>query len=82
MFRRKYCLSYCAILTIPIAVLLPGPMSLSAAQTASTPPHPDRIASNYPIRYGSATIESMKERIYEEIINYVHSPVTCSRDGF
>jgi hypothetical protein len=82
MFRREYCLSYCAILIISIVESLPGPMNLSAAQTVSTLPHPDRIASNYPIRYGSATIESIKERIYEEIINYVRSPVTCNRDGF
>jgi hypothetical protein len=58
MFHRKYCISYCAIMARSIVVLLSGPMNRYAAQNALTPPHPDRIASNYPIRYGPATIES------------------------
>jgi hypothetical protein len=61
MFRRKYCISNCAISAIAIVILLFGQMNPSAAQTASTLPNPDRIASNYPIRYGSATIESITE---------------------
>ena len=61
MFRRKIYFAYCAILAITIAVVFSGPMNPSAAQTASTPLNPDRIASNYPIRYGPATIESITE---------------------
>jgi unsaturated rhamnogalacturonyl hydrolase len=70
MFRRKSCIAYCAILTIPIVVLLSGPMNQSAAQTASIPSNPDRIASNYPIRYGPATIESITE-VLTRILTYL-----------
>jgi unsaturated rhamnogalacturonyl hydrolase len=61
MFRRKYCIADCATLAIFIVATFSGPLNQSAAQTASTIPNPDRIASNYPIHYGPATIESITE---------------------
>jgi unsaturated rhamnogalacturonyl hydrolase len=77
MFRGKYCISNCAILAITIAILLFGQINPSAAQTASTLPNPDRIASNYPIRYGPATIESITE-ILNRIRTYLEGCTPAS----
>jgi hypothetical protein len=60
MIGRKKFISYCVIPAISILTLLSWQTNQWAAQTVSSPVNPDRIASNYPIPYGPATIESMK----------------------
>jgi unsaturated rhamnogalacturonyl hydrolase len=63
MTGRKMLVWHSVIMAIPILTLLAVQTNQVAAQAPTAPPtvNPDRIASNYPIPYGPATIESITE---------------------
>jgi unsaturated rhamnogalacturonyl hydrolase len=83
MMDRKRLVSYGVFTIISIFLLLTVHANLAAqAPATSTPVNPDRIASNYPIRYGPATIESITEAL-NRIRTYLESctPASVIRSG-
>jgi hypothetical protein len=61
MVGKNKLILHCGIMAISTLTLFAALTSQAPAQAlaASTPVNPDRIASNYPIRYSPATIESI-----------------------
>jgi unsaturated rhamnogalacturonyl hydrolase len=79
MIDRKRLISHNAIMVISILILLIAQTNQASAQApaGSTPVNPDRIASNYPIRYGPATIESITD-VLNRIRTYLEG---CTADS-